>query len=234
MPSSKDIAEVLRTTRDFLFFQPAAPDLKRLGPLYLVIGLIFTWAAGIGRHWDNPRVEVWQRFGLGSVVYVFVFAALLWLLLWPLKPKNWQYWNVLIFVTLTAPPAFLYALPGRFLTGDAMSMAKVWLLAIVAIWRVALLWRYLRRSAALHGGALITALFLPLVLVITALVALNLDRAVFDIMGGGRLHTANDDAFGLLIAIDLFAIVSAPVLLLLYAWYCWCAWQPAANTAPAE
>jgi hypothetical protein len=234
MPSSKDITEVLRTTRDFLFFQPAAPDLKRLSPLYLVIGLIFTWAAGIGRHWDNPRVEVWQRFGLGSVVYVFVFAALLWLLLWPLRPKNWQYWNVLIFVTLTAPPAFLYALPGRFLTGDAMSIAKVWLLAIVAIWRVALLWRYLRRSAALHGGALITALFLPLVLVITALVVLNLDRAVFYIMGGGTLHTANDNAYALLILIDCLAILSAPVLLLLYAWYCWHAWRPAASKAPAE
>ncbi len=234
MPSSKDIAEVLRTTRDFLFFQPAAPDLKRLGPLYLAIGLIFTWAAGIGRHWDNPKVEVWQRFGLGSVVYVFVFAALLWLLLWPLRPKNWHYWNVLIFVTLTAPPAFLYALPGRFLTGDAMPMAKVWLLAIVAIWRVALLWRYLRRSAALHGGALIAALFLPLVLVITALVALNLDRAVFDLMGGGARPTVNDGAYALLIAIDWLAILLAPVLLLLYAWYCWRAWRPAASMAPAK
>lgn len=115
-----------------------------------------------------------------------------------------------------------------------MPMAKVWLLAIVAIWRVALLWRYLRRSAGLHGGALITALFLPLVLVITALVALNLDRAVFDLMGGGGRRTVNDGAYALLIAIDWLAILLAPVVLLLYAWYCWRAWRPAASAAPAE
>lgn len=218
----------------FLFFKPVTPDLKRLGPLYLAIGLIFTWLAGVGRHWDNPRVDLWQHLGLGSVAYVFVFAALLWLLLSPLRPKNWHYRNVLIFVTLTAPPALLYALPGRFLAGDAVAEAKAWLLAIVAIWRVALLWRYLRGSAGLSGRPLIIALSLPLVLVITALVALNLDRAVFDIMGGGGFHTADDSAYLLLITIDFFAILTAPLLLVSYAWYCWRAWHPASNAAVAE
>jgi hypothetical protein len=234
MVSGSDILEVLRTTRDFLLFKPAAPDVGRLGPLYLAFGLIFTWAAGIGRNWDNPRVDAWQHFGLASVAYVFVFAALLWLLLWPLKPRNWHYRNVLIFVTMTAPPALLYALPGRFLAGDAMALAKAWLLAVVALWRVALLWRYLRGSAGLQGAVLMTALSLPLVLVVTALVALNLDRAVFDIMGGGGLHTADDDAYQLLITIDFFSILAAPLLLGFYGWHCWRAWRPAENAAPAK
>ncbi len=234
MYSSIDILEVLQTTRALLFFKPVVPDIKRLGPLYLAFGLIFTLLAGVGRNWDNSRVDLWQHLGLASVAYVFVFAALLWLLLWPLKPRNWHYWNVLIFVTLTAPPALLYALPGRFLAGEAIGPAKAWLLAIVALWRVALLWRYLRGSAALRGGVLITGLCLPLVLAITALAALNLDRAVFDIMGGGRLKTADDAAYGVLIAIDYLAILAAPVLLGLYTWYCWRAWRPAANAAPAR
>lgn len=231
MYSGGDILEVLSTTGAFLFFKRGAPDVKRLGPLYLAVGLLFTWLAGVGRNWDNPRVDAWQHLGLASVAYVFVFAGLLWLLLWPLKPRNWHYFNVLVFVTLTAPPAFLYALPGRFLTGDAMAEAKAWLLAIVALWRVALLWRYLRGSAALRGGALLAALCFPLALVVTALVLLNLDRAVFEIMGGGGMHTADDDAYLLLILIDLCAIYASPVLLALYGWYCWRAWRPAANAA---
>jgi hypothetical protein len=228
MYSRKDFSEVVGTAVAFLVFKPAAPDIKRLGPLYLAAGLLFTWMAGIGRNWDNPRVDWWQHFGLASLAYVFVFAGLLWLVLWPLQPRNWRYFNVLVFVTLTAPPAFLYALPGRFLAGDELAEAKASLLAIVAIWRVALLWRYLRGSAGLKGVVLVTALLLPLVLVITALVILNLDRAVFDIMGGGRMSTSEDDAYALLIAIDFFAVAASPVLLALYGWNCWRVWRPAA------
>jgi hypothetical protein len=234
MYSRKDFREVVGTAVAFLFFKPVAPDVKRLGPLYLAIGLLFTWLAGVGRNWDNPRVDWWQHLGLASLAYVFVFAGLLWLVLWPLKPRNWRYFNVLVFVTLTAPPAFLYALPGRFLAGDALSEAKAWLLALVAIWRVALLWRYLRGSAGLKGVALITALALPLTLVVTALVILNLDRAVFEIMGGVTAHTADDNAYLLLIMIDYCAVLASPVLLALYGWYCWRAWRPAANEAPAQ
>ena len=36
-------------------------------------------------------------------------ALIIWALLAPLRPRNWSYRNVLLFITLTAPPAVLYA-----------------------------------------------------------------------------------------------------------------------------
>ena len=45
----------------------------------------------------------------------------------------------LAFVTLTAPPALLYAIPvERFMTPSAASVTNVWFLAVVAAWRVGL------------------------------------------------------------------------------------------------
>ena len=75
MDSGRDIGEVLRTTGRILTFRRVAPDLKRLGSLYLTVGLGFTWLAGIGRYWDNPRAEWWQHLGFGSVIYVFALAG---------------------------------------------------------------------------------------------------------------------------------------------------------------
>ncbi len=232
MYTAQDVYDVVRTTGRLLVFRQAVPDLKRHAPLYLAFGAVLAWLAGIGRHWDNSRSDVWQHLGLGSVAYVFVFAFLLWLFLLPLKPANWQYRNVLIFVALTAPPAFLYVLPGRFLVPEAIPQAKAILLAAVATWRVALLARYLRRSAGLTGGRLIVALWLPLVLLVTALVVLNLDRAVFNAMGGGP-YTPNDNAYKVLLVIDIISILLLPVLLIAYGWYSYRAWRPSAKQALA-
>jgi hypothetical protein len=218
MYTVQDAYEVLRTSGRMLVFRPATPDLKRHGPLYLAIGIVFAWLAGVGRHWDNPRSDLWQHLGLGSVAYVFVFAFLLWLVLLPLKPANWRYRNVLIFVALTAPPAFLYVLPGRFLAADAIPQAKVLLLAFVAVWRVALLGRYLWGSAELRGGRLFVAIFFPLALLVTALVVLNLDHVMFDLMGA-RPESPNDDAYSVLLLIDIVSIIAMPVLFVMYVWH---------------
>lgn len=45
---------------------------------FLAYGFIFTWLAGVGRYWDNPRAELWQIMGLGSIAYVFVLALIIW------------------------------------------------------------------------------------------------------------------------------------------------------------
>jgi len=87
-----------------LTFRPMSQAIRTHWHAYLVFGLIFTWLAGIGRYWDNPRAELWQYLGLGSVAYVFVLALIIWAILAPLRPKNWSYRNVLLFLTLTAPP----------------------------------------------------------------------------------------------------------------------------------
>jgi hypothetical protein len=64
---------------------------------YLALGMGFTWLCGIGRYWDNPKAELWQYLGLGSVAYIFILSLILWIVILPLKPLNWSYKNVLLF-----------------------------------------------------------------------------------------------------------------------------------------
>lgn len=186
---------------------------------YLAFGLFFTWLAGVGRYWDNPRAEPWQVAGLGSVVYVFVLSAILWLLLAPLRPRNWSYRNVLLFVTLTAPPAVLYAIPvERFLTPAHAAQANAWFLAVVATWRVGLLGVFLRRVAKLSWLRLIVATLLPLAIIVVSLALLNLEHVLFDLMAGIREQdkTANDTAYQIVFMLAYLSFISAPVLGIAY------------------
>jgi hypothetical protein len=219
-----DLSEVLRTEAKLLAFRPVKPDMTRHGHLYLGLGFVSAWLAGVGRYWDNPRAELWQHLGLGSVLYIVILAALLWLLTRPLRPRNWSYLGVLTFVGLTSPPALLYAVPvERFFTLETARTINVWFLAIVAAWRVALLFLYLRRSAGLGRIAAIVATFLPLVLIVTALAFLNLEHVVFQIMGGleETEASANDDAYMVLLVLTWASVWVAPVLLIGYGWLCW-------------
>ena len=66
----------------------------------------------------------------------------------PLRPRNWSFVGVLIFVTLTSLPALLYAIPvEKFMSLETAQTANVIFLAIVASWRVALLIVFLKRAA---------------------------------------------------------------------------------------
>ncbi len=225
-PSSfaRDLGEVVVTTARLLAFQRVVPDLRRLGGLYLAFGLFCTWLAGVGRYWDNDRADLWQYMGLGSVAYVFAMAAVIWLLLYPLKPRNWHYRNILIFVCMTAPPALLYAIPvERFMTLQSAQTVNVWFLAVVAAWRVALLFRFLKRSAGLFGGELIVSSLLPITLIVTALTFLNLEHVVFNIMSGiaPEQQTANDASFGVLILITAGSAMLLPFLAIGYLVLVW-------------
>lgn len=186
---------------------------------YLAFGIGFSWLCGIGRYWDNPRAELWQYLGLGSIAYIFSLALILWLLIYPLKPERWRYKNVLLFVAMTSPPAILYAIPvERFMDLSAAQTANVWFLAVVATWRVALLVHYLKAVAGLSGGAIVVATLLPLTLIVSALTALNLEHVVFKIMAGLEDHekSANDMAYGILFAITYFSVFTFPFLLIGY------------------
>lgn len=191
---------------------------------YLAIGIVSAWLAGMGRYWDNPRADLWQHLGLGSIVYVFALALLLWLLILPLGPRNWRYKQVATFVGLTAPPGILYAIPvERFLPLEMASAVNVWFLALVALWRVALLFLHLRRTAGLSPGAVAVAGLLPLVLVVSALAFLNLEHVIFRIMAGlaAEERTANDAAYAVLLLITAASYAIAPFLVVGYGWLIW-------------
>lgn len=201
----------------FLTFRKTSAAVAEHPNAYLVFGLFFTWLAGVGRYWDNPQAHLWQHLGLGSLVYVFVLALAVWLLLLPMKPRNGSYRTVLLFVTLTSPPAVLYAIPvERFMSLQAAQSANVWFLTIIATWRLALYAFFLRRVAGLNGWETLVITLLPVSLIIIALASLNLEHAVFEIMGGIREGTAADGAYVVVLLLSFLATVSALPLLICY------------------
>lgn len=194
-------------------------ELRDIGRRHLALGLALTWLAGIGRHWDDPRAVLSQRLGVGSVAYVFVLAAVVWAVVAPLRPPDWTYRRVLTFVTLTAPPAFLYAIPvERWMSTSTAATVNVWFLAVVALWRVVLLFRYLRVFAELGPLRIAVVGLLPLSVIVSALTALNLQHVVFRIMGGLRddERSPHDGAYGVLVLLTFLALYAALPLLVAY------------------
>jgi hypothetical protein len=97
---------------------------------------------------------------------------------------------------------------------------NAWFLGVVASWRVALLFTFLRRVAGLGAFAVVVATLLPIVFIVTALTALNLEHVVFELMAGIREpdQSVNDGAYHVVILITVFSMLAAPVLLIAYGW----------------
>ena len=205
------------TTIRLLTFRATREELVSVIRKHLAFGLFCTWIVGVGRYWDNPRVHMLQHLGVGSVVYVFILSLFLWLVVSPLKPKNWSYFRVLVFVSLVSPPAILYALPvEKFYSLETANSLNVLFLAIVAIWRVALLMFFFRRLGELPWFSITVATVLPLTLIVFTLTVLNLEKAVFEFMGGVREGTASDASYGILFLLSFFSILLIVPVLLCY------------------
>lgn len=214
------LKQILVDELRLLTFRAPSASIAANWKAYLAFGLFFTWLAGVGRYWDNPRAQLWQLSGIGSLAYVFVLSAILWVLLAPLRPANWSYRNVLVFVTLTSPPALLYALPvERFMPPVQAALANAWFLALVATWRVGLLGVFLRRVARLPWLQVVVATLLPLALIVVALAILNLEHVIFDLMAGIREEdkSSNDAAYSIVIGLAYLSFISAPFLAGAYA-----------------
>jgi hypothetical protein len=199
-----------------LSFRFSKADVLAFGRKELLIGLFFTWLVGIGRYWDNPKAELLQKIGIGSVIYVFVLALLIWLIVLPIRRDSWRYMHVLIFVTLVSPPAILYAIPvERWTTLAVAREINIWFLAVVALWRVILLFLFLKRFAGLNVFELIITALLPLTFIISSLALLNLEHVVFDIMAGisQTEGTANDSAYVVVLVLTYVSVISFPFLL---------------------
>ena len=227
------IKRILADQFSLLTFREFRPDLRAHYAAYLGYGLIVTWLAGVGRYWDNPKAEWWQYAGLGSLAYVFMLALVLWLLIAPLRPPRWRYRDVLLFLTMTSLPAWLYAIPvEKMMPMPQAQSVNAWFLAIVATWRVILLVLFLKRAAGLSGPAILVATMLPLTLIMTCLAMLNLEHVVFNIMAGNGpvAHSGNDGAYAIVVMLTLLSWVAAPVLLAGYLVLVIRAIKPSATT----
>jgi len=209
----------LRTQFAFLVFRPIRIFPQQDFWRWLAFVMVVTWLVGIGRYWDHPAAEVWQYIGAGSVAYIFCLSTLLFLIVWPLRPSKWTYRDVLIFVGLTSLPALLYAVPvERLVDLRTAQTINAWFLGIVAVWRVALLFRYLIASAKLHWFIVTIVAVLLLSGIVVTLTLLNLEHVVFDLMAGIREENAspNDAAYLVVFGLAFISLWAFPIALILY------------------
>jgi hypothetical protein len=200
-----------------LTFRLTRGEMLNFNYIHLIAGVIGTWIVGMGRYWDDPKASTLQHLGLGSVIYIFILAAFIWLILLPFKIEKWSYKTVLTFISLTSFPAIFYAIPvERFYSIATANTLNVWFLAIVALWRLCLLYYFLKHFTQLSVGNIITVTLMPICLIISTLTALNLHKVVFDIMGGYREPTAHDGAYGVLMFLTVISVILTIPLLIAY------------------
>ncbi|HEY6505602.1 MAG TPA: hypothetical protein VIZ28_16620 [Chitinophagaceae bacterium] len=206
--------DILKTIIRLLTFRISREEMLGFGRRHFIAGFVGTCLVGIGRYWDDPGAKLLQHLGLGSVIYIFCLSAFIWLIILPFKVENWSYSRVLTFVSLTSFPAILYAIPvERFLSQAAASQLNVLFLACVAAWRLCLLFMFMSRFCQFSSLLVFAVAILPVCLIVNILSVLNLERAVFEIMGGLRENTANDNAYAVLLAITVISyILLLPVL----------------------
>jgi hypothetical protein len=216
------MSAALRDTLRLLTFRATREGLDGFGRAHLVLGLVATWIVGMGRWWDDPGASLLQKTGAGSLAYVVFLSLLLYLVGLPLFPRAWTYRHVLTFVSLTSPPAALYAIPvERMVSLEVATHLNLAFLLVVATWRVALLAFYLVRHAALAWWKVFSAMLLSLSFIVIGLTILNLERDIIEIMGGLREPSAEAAAAGVVAFLALLAYLSFLPLLLLYAAGIW-------------
>ena len=200
-----------------LTFRITREEMLRFNNKHLLAGIIGTWIVGMGRYWDDPKASLLQHLGLGSVIYIFILAGFIWLILLPFKIEKWRYKTVLTFIALTSFPAIFYAIPvERLFSIATANTMNVWFLAIVALWRLCLLYYFLKYFTQLSAGNIVTVTLMPICLIISTLTALNLHKVVFDIMGGYREPTAHDGSYAVLISLTVISVILTIPLLIAY------------------
>lgn len=209
--------QILTTIIRLLIFKLTREEILQFERKHFIAGLIGTWIVGMGRYWDDPGASFLQHAGLGSVIYIFSLSAFIWLIVNPFRVDGWSYFRVLTFISLTSFPAILYAIPvERFLSISTANMINVWFLAIVAAWRLSLLYRFLKIFTLLSYGNILVITFMPICLIISALAALNLHRVVFNIMGGIRDPNPHESSYFVLMFLTVISVILSLPLLISY------------------
>jgi len=208
---------IAQTVYRLLTFEITRGEILQFNKRHFIVGLVGTWLVGIGRYWDDKQASLLQHLGFGSVIYIFILAGFIWLILLPFLIDNWSYFIVLTFIALTSFPAIFYAIPvERFFSVQAANTMNVWFLAIVAAWRLGLLYYFLKHFTKLNVGSILTVTLMPICLIISVLTMLNLHRVVFELMGGIRDPSPHDSSYLVLMVLTGLSAILTPILLIAY------------------
>ena len=190
----------LQTILGFLCFNAKAIRKIAGNKLATLAGFLFVISAGFAREYDGEYLfaEPWH-LGIPVVASTFACLAMVVLVYWLAYVKQVRnvsflktYHSFLNLYWMTAPLAWLYAIPfERFLTAGDATRANLTLLAIVALWRVALM---IRCVQVIYGAKLLTAL-VPVLLFSDVLMLLAfwlVPSPIIAIMGGVRLSDSEN------------------------------------------
>ena len=184
----------LGTWLQFMFGRPAAIEAFARSRNAVWVGLVFVFSAGLAREYDGVYLlrEPWHlllplaaSLGTSLFLYALVYGAAR---RHQVKLDWWQgYRTLLTYYWMTAPLAWLYAIPvERFLDPRHATEMNFAFLAVVSIWRVVLITRAI--SVWLDAGyfrvLLIVLFFADSVLFVANLAT---PTPVWDVMGGIRL-----------------------------------------------
>lgn len=183
----------LRTYVCFLFGQRRAILAAAGARGLLGLGLLFVLSAGLAREYDAEDLlhEPWHLLLplgaslAGSLLLYAVIRAVAWKHHVDGTTNGRGYQTFLGFYWLTAPLAWLYAIPfERFFAPLEAAQANLTLLALVSVWRVLLI----TRVASVWLGAPFWAMLMPVMLfadtVVLVLVGGQLLPHVMSAMGG--------------------------------------------------
>ena len=183
------------------------------------VGLLFVFSAAFAREYDGEDLlaEPWHLLLplVASLATSFVLFGFVWSM-----DRGWKreelpfkktYRSFLGLYWMTAPLAWLYAIPvERFLSPAEAVRANLWLLAIVAAWRVVLMIRVVSTLFRLPAVRAVFPVFLfadSLAVVILFLTPLP----VFSVMGGIRLSESEQVIQATAFFVGAVGILSWPI-----------------------
>lgn len=195
-------------------------------PWSILVGIILVVSAGLAREYDGEDLihEPWHALrplgaslASGTTLFLVVHLAAL------MKshkgegtpPSFFGAWRTFLgLFWCTAPMAWLYAVPyERFMSPVDAIAVNLWTLAIVSVWRVALMTRVIH---VVYGFGYVSSFFLVMLFadaVVFAVVTL-VPTPVIDVMGGIR-HSDRDALIAsVTFSVTILSVLTAPVWIL--------------------